>query len=577
LLRPAGFFAGVLGLALLAWGLGGIGLFQEARAVVIAVLLAMVSWTAWNARRLSQVDAQRRRAVAERRRSEDRFRTIFEQAPMGIGLLDSRTGRILEVNAKYSEILDQPREELASLDWMRITHPDDVQPDLDQMGRLLAGEISAFQLDKRLMRTDGSVIWVRLTVVPIQVETAATPHHLAMIEDITARKRAEEERQRLHGQILQAQKMESLGCLAGGVAHDMNNVLGAILGLASASVEEMAPDSLDRQAMATIIKAAERGGKVVKGLLSFARETPAEVRELNLNEILQEQARLLAHTTLSKVHLVLDLANDLRPIQGDTGSLTHALMNLCVNALDAMPDGGTLALRSRNTGPASVEVQVEDTGAGMSPEVLARAMDPFFTTKGMGKGTGLGLAMAYRTVKAHHGQMELRSQPGQGTCVTLEFPATEPVVRAPAAPEAAPPAAGPGGLQVLVVDDDELIQRSVGMLLDVLGHAPVIAVSGEQALQKIQAGLRPDLVILDMNMPGLGGKGTLPRLRALFPHLPVLLATGRVDQTALDLVESDPNTFLLAKPFSMQDLRVKIAAVARSGGRPVAGPPLPLG
>jgi len=168
--------------------------------------------------------------------------------------------------------------------------------------------------------------------------------------------------------------------------------------------------------------------------------------------------------------------------------------------------------------------------------------------------------MVYTTVKAHHGHMEIRSQPGQGTCVTVAFPASEPKGRTQPAAAGSCASSGQGCLQVLVVDDDELIQSSVGMLLHVLGHTSIIVGSGEEALAHIQAGLKPGLVVLDMNMPGLGGKGTLPRLRSLFPKLPVLLATGRVDQTALDLVASDGNTLLLAKPFTMQEMRVKIAA-----------------
>jgi CheY-like chemotaxis protein len=393
-----------------------------------------------------------------------------------------------------------------------------------------------------------------------------------MLEDITERRQAETEHQRLQTQFIQAQKMESLGSLAGGVAHDMNNVLGAILGLASAHAEDQAPGSPCRLALETIVKAAERGGKVVKGLLSFARNAPADEQELSMNEILQEEARLLARTTLFKVRLELDLASDLRPVLGDGGALALALMNLCINALDAMPEGGTVTLRTCNVEPAWVEVQVEDTGVGMPQEVLEHAMDPFFTTKGLGKGTGLGLPMVYSTVKAHHGHMEIRSQPGLGTCVTLELPASEPKGPAQAPALGTSPGASQGGLQVLVVDDDELVQASMGILLHVLGHDATIVGSGEEALVRVQ-GLMPDLVILDMNMPGLGGKGTLPRLRSLFPSLPVLLATGRVDQAALDLVESDGNTILLAKPFTLQDMRAKIAGVTRNRRHPAAPGP----
>jgi CheY-like chemotaxis protein len=204
--------------------------------------------------------------------------------------------------------------------------------------------------------------------------------------------------------------------------------------------------------------------------------------------------------------------------------------------------------------PGWIEVRIEDTGTGMPPEVLDRAMDPFYTTKKQGQGTGLGLSMVYSTVKAHQGRVEILSEPGRGTCVLMHFQINESVT-ALAEPTADGPSASAGEAKhVLVVDDDELIQASMGALLNALGHRVTTLASGEEALAALGAGLQPDVVILDLNMPGLGGSGTLPLLRALRPALPVLLATGRADQSALDLIASDPRTTLLGKPFTMQDL-----------------------
>jgi len=380
---------------------------------------------------------------------------------------------------------------------------------------------------------------------------------LAIVRDITERKRAEEERRRLQARLNQAQKMESLGSLAGGVAHDMNNVLGAILALATTYIETQPAGSPVQRAFGTIIKAAERGGKMLKGLLNFVRQTPAEERELDLNAILQDEVHLLERTTLAKVRLELDLAEGLPPIRGDAGDLANALMNLCLNAVDAMPEHGTLSLRTRCLGLDWIEVQVEDTGCGMAKEVLEQALNPFFTTKPEGKGTGLGLSMVYGTVKAHRGQMEIQSEPGQGTLVRMRFPVWEAGARVePSAPEA-----GFRALSVLLVDDDELIRSSLQALLEALGHSARAMASGEDALLSLEAGLPADVVILDLNMPGLGGAGTLPRLRALRPELPVLLATGRADRTALDLVEAHPQVTLLSKPFTMKELQRQLEAL----------------
>ena len=240
-------------------------------------------------------------------------------------------------------------------------------------------------------------------------------------------------------------------------------------------------------------------------------------------------------------------------------------MNLCVNAVDAMGDGGTLTFRTRNLGADQIEVTVEDDGSGMSEEVLGRAMDPFFTTKAIGKGTGLGLALVFSTVNAHGGHLTLQSQPGLGTRVVMTFPATAPQAREPGQAAGVRREAKGRALHVLLVDDDELIQVSTGMLVETLGHSVTPALSGEAALGLLAEGLPAEAVILDMNMPGLGGKGTLPRLRERYPDLPVILATGRADQEALDLVASHRNVTLLSKPFSFEELREILEQVAGRG------------
>jgi two-component system cell cycle sensor histidine kinase/response regulator CckA len=278
-------------------------------------------------------------------------------------------------------------------------------------------------------------------------------------------------------------------------------------------------------------------------------------QELDMNAVLQEEVRLLERTALSKVHLAMDLVSDLRTVRGDASALTNAFMNLSLNAVDAMTEEGTLTLRTRNIGTDWIEVQVEDTGCGMSEEILEKALDPFFTTKPEGKGTGLGLSTVYSTVKAHRGRMEILSKPGQGTLVKMRFPTCEPVAQIPER-IVEPCSVSPSkGLDVLLVDDDELIRSSLQALLKVLGHRVTSVSSGEEALASLAADFQPDVVILDMNMPGLGGSGTLPRLRVLRPTVPVLLATGRADQTALDLVEAYPKVTLLPKPFGLKELK----------------------
>jgi len=382
------------------------------------------------------------------------------------------------------------------------------------------------------------------------------------LQDITERKRAETEGARLQDQLLQANRMESLGSLAGGVAHDMNNVLAAILSLATVHLEIQVPGSPVHQAFEIISQAATRGGAMMKRLLGFARTSPVEVLDLDMNALVRAEIALLERTTLYKVTLAIDLAEGLRPIRGDPAALSNALMNLCVNAVDAMPGSGTLTLRTRNLGLDWIEVRVSDTGTGMPKEILAKALDPYFTTKDVGKGTGLGLPLAYSTVRAHGGELEILSRPGVGTRVKMRFPACTPAAPIPVPGAGLAPGPDAPSMAILLVDDDELVRASTGTILEFLGHTTTLAPSGEKALAEIGAGYRPDLVILDMNMPGLGGSGTLPRLRTLLPEVPVLLATGRADQAALELILAHPHVTLLSKPYSLDALRTRLKAAA---------------
>jgi len=481
---------------------------------------------------------------------------VIDNNPLSIQILDSE-GRTIRTNPAFFKLfgaIPPPAYSMFSDPTLAAQGLSSVF-DLIRAGEVVYFPETTYNVHDLFPEFPDRPVWIRALGFPILGEDGRPERFVLVHEDISQRRKAEAENAKLQAQLLQAQKMEGLGSLAGGIAHDMNNVLGAILGMASANIAAQPVGSSVYRAFDTIAQAAIRGGKMVKSLLNFAHQSPTEERELDMNAILREEVELLERTTLAKIRLEMDLASDLRPILGDASALTNAFMNLCVNAVDAMPDNGTLTLRTRNVDTDWIEVLVEDTGTGMPREVLEKAMDPFFTTKGVGKGTGLGLSMVYSTVKAHRGQIEIQSEPGQGTRVRMRFPACEPLVR-PSEPAVEPPTATAHGmLDVLLVDDDELIQSTLQEVLGILGHSVTAALSGEEALAKLEAGFQPDAVILDMNMPGLGGAGTLPRLRALRPTLPVLLATGRADEAALDLIQAHQHVTLMSKPFSMKELK----------------------
>lgn len=353
--------------------------------------------------------------------SELKFATAFMASPDALAIGRLSDGRLLQVNEGFTQLFGWSQEEAQGRSilpadlglWARVDDWDGLLARVRAEGRV--SEVEAV-----LRRRDDTFFLGLLSAAPMDLQGEGCI--LLMARDVTERRRAEEEKARLQAELVQMQKMESLGSLAGGVAHDMNNLLGAILGLASARMETEPAESPAYRAFSTITRAAQRGGELVKSLLSFARRSPGVAEELDLNRIVEEQVQLLERTTLARADLRMHLDANLPSIQGDAGALAHAIMNLCVNALEAMPEGGTLALGTRRAGVGWVELFVEDSGHGMAPEILERAADPFFTTKPPGKGTGLGLAMVFSTVQAHGGRMEISSRPGEGTHVLVQLP-----------------------------------------------------------------------------------------------------------------------------------------------------------
>ena len=368
---------------------------------------------------------RREEAEAALRQQKAEFETIFNLIPSGICYKDT-SHRYIRVNDAACEHLGLTREQVEGRTTGEL-FPDSAEVLCRDDREVIATVRAKRGILQRLQTASGDLRQFRGTKVPVLDAHGEVSGLIAIMEDITEQQRIEANQRTLEEQLQQSQKMQSLGQLAGGIAHDMNNVLGAILGLASAHRLDGHESAATGQAFDTISKAAVRGGKMVKRLLSFARQNPAEVRELDLNAVLREEVELLEGTLLSRINLEVDLEPGLRTIRGDASSLANALLNLCVNAGDAMPENGTLSLRTRNLADGWVELQVEDTGSGMTDAVLAKALDPFFTTKPQGKGTGLGLSMVYGTVQAHGGKLDIQSRPGVGTRVSLRFPAGQTV------------------------------------------------------------------------------------------------------------------------------------------------------
>jgi PAS domain S-box-containing protein len=496
----------------------------------------------------------RRRLVEERlRASEEKFTRAFHNSPMLASMSRLEDGLIIEVNDEYCERLGYRREEILGRTSVELGIFR-----AEERARLVAAlerEPRVQGLELTVQARDGHSFPCLFFAQTIQV--GGERLLLVTALDIQERKRAEDLQRKLDAEHQQMQKLDSLGSLASGVAHDMNNVLAAIQAVSEILRQSQGADPGAARHLDLIDTAAARGRDLVKGLTQFARKELKEPEPLDLNQLLAEEVRLLSRTTLQKVRLVLDLEEGLPPVLGERSTLAGALMNLCVNAVDAMPEGGTLTLRSRSRPGSMAEIQVEDDGAGMSEEIQARALEPFFTTKPVGKGTGLGLSMANATCKAHGGGLTLRSAPGRGTVVALLLPAAAGGA-APARPDPAPAPARPR--RILLVDDDPLIQESVPELLATMGHQVAVAPGGREAMDRLAADPF-DLVILDSNMPGWNGAETLRAIRRLQPRLPVILATGYLDPATEALVARDGRTWSLLKPFSRASLGQKLAEV----------------
>ncbi|HEX9053238.1 MAG TPA: ATP-binding protein, partial [Anaeromyxobacter sp.] len=325
----------------------------------------------------------------------------------------------------------------------------------------------------------------------------------------------------------QSQKLEAIGLLAGGVAHDFNNLLVGILGYADVLAEEAAPGSAQAEAARTISQAAQRAAALTRQLLAVARLGRHRQEPVDLHAVVREVAALLARTLDKSIRLEVRLDASAHTVRGDAGQLQQVILNLAVNARDAMPEGGTLAIATAQgaagAGAGRILLTVSDTGVGIPKEHLERIFEPFFTTKGEGRGTGLGLATAYGIVKAHGGTLGVESELGAGARFTVSLPARE---GAPGAPAETPAPSPRGRGVVLVVDDEEVVRRAVGQMLASLGFEPALVGGGREALEWLDRSPRPAAILLDLAMPGMDGRACFLEMQARHPGQRVVLSSG---------------------------------------------------
>lgn len=529
---------------------------------VITLVLASHRAQVTAANQQLRLDIARREQIeAQLRDTESSFRYLFEKNPNPMWVFDRETLEILEVNDAAVKHYGYPREEFRR---MRITElrPAEEVPRLEEFLRRRGTGLSASGEWQHLTK-DGRRIDVEISGYTLEFQHR--PATLVVARDITDSKRAE-------ARLLEGQKMEAVGQLTGGLAHDFNNILTVVLGNAEMLEIALADDGRLRPLAEMITQSAQRGAELTHRLLAFARQQPLNPEIVDVNSLVRGLQDLLRRTLGEHVEIRLECGRGMWKAMVDAGQLESALLNLAINARDAMPQGGKLVIETRNVvldehyaaQHANVQageyvlLAVSDSGGGIAPDDLERVLEPFYTTKEKGKGTGLGLAMVYGFAKQSNGHLKLYSELGAGTTVNLYLPRAvgddEPTSRQPRT------SVTQGGTEtVLLVEDDALVRSYAETQLAALGYQVVSAGDGPEALEIIRKQQDIDLLFTDVIMPGgLNGRELAEAARAIRPELKVLFTSGYTENAIVHHGRLDPGVTLLGKPYRRSELAAKV-------------------
>ncbi|MCM0082940.1 transporter substrate-binding domain-containing protein [Geomonas sp. Red32] len=523
------------------------------------------------ARQLEDELAERQRAeelltdqAAVLRESESRFRTMFDASSDAIIIHGADSGAIVDVNRTMCEMYGYSHDEVLTLTAGALsagTSPYSEDEAIAFIKRAALGEQPEFPWHARA--ADGRLFWVEVRMRRVQLGNDRCV--LATVTDVTHRKSLEE-------QLQQSLKMESIGRLAGGVAHDFNNMLCVILGRAELSKLRLSPEDPLWGAFDQIVKAAERSSQVTRQLLAFSRKQPIAPKPVNLNALIVEHRKNLGRLIGEDIRFVLQAGEGLWNVLIDPVQIDQILMNLSVNARDAMPQGGTLAIETANVtimgdrqeggapGPGDyVRLTVADTGVGMDSETRDRIFEPFFTTKEIGKGTGLGLSTVYGIVAQNDGVIQCESTPGAGTVFTVYLPRLKGESGGEDA-SAAGQAHGSG--TILLVEDEEMLLITTTGMLEEMGYTVLQAASPQQAIALCERGTRVDLVLTDVVMPGMNGEEMVARIRRVWPECPVLFMSGYT-RSFLEREHRGEmaGVNFIAKPFDIKQLNDAVSAL----------------
>jgi len=504
--------------------------------------------------------------------SEERFRTLTTLAPIGIYLTDSK-GSCIYVNSRWCEIAGMDLSEAAGEGWIRGIHPEDRETVISKWKETVESA-GRWELEYRFQTPDNQISWVYGLATPLLDEAGRVVRYVGINMDITERKQSEEEKEKLQAQLLQAQKMEAIGHLAGGVAHDFNNILSAIVGYAHVTLMKMKKDDPLRNNIDQILASSERAGNLTKSLLAFSRKQVMQMTRINISDVVLGMTRILDRIIGEDIYLKVNTADHGLMVSADVHQIEQVLMNLATNARDAMPEGGTLTVttdefeiddeyvRMHHEGQAGkyAVLTVSDTGTGMDEKTKEYIFDPFFTTKEVGKGTGLGLAMIYGTIKQHNGFINFYSEPGKGTTFRIYLPlsVSEGIVTENSTADSIPS----GTETVLLVEDDEAVRSATKGLLKAFGYTVLEAGDATQAVDIYMTNKEIiQLVITDMIMPGRSGKELHNELVKITGDIKMLFVSGYPADMLAKKEIADNEINFISKPFKPDMLLRKVREV----------------
>jgi PAS domain S-box-containing protein len=507
-----------------------------------------------------------REAENELRQSKQRFERALQGSYAGLWEWNIDADEVWYA-PRFKELLGYGDKEFPNAfdTWLKAIHADDAQAMLAALRRHLDKD-EPFDVEHRLQTKSGEYRWFQSRGVAIRCPNGKPYLMAGSLQDIHLRKQAQEHLRERDEQLRQAQKMEAVGTLAGGIAHEFNNLVQAILGYTQYAMEDL-PESDERYSdLQQVLKASRRAASLTKQLLGFSRRQVLEFACANLNGLVRDHLKLIRPLIGENISIDLELDEDIEMVEVDAGQFQQLLMNLCINARDAMPSGGQLFIKTSRVNANGggdlptelspgryVLITVRDTGSGIPDDVLAHVFEPFFTTKDVGKGTGLGLAMAYGIVQQHRGAIHFDSAVGVGTSVKIYLPATD--VLGPCADELDAYEILRGSETILIAEDEPLVRDLAVRVLEGAGYKILTASDGEEAVRVFQQNIDSiSLVLLDVVMPLLSGHDVLKRIRMFRPDIQVVFCSGYDPDIPVNRLLSDESLPYLEKPFEPNTL-----------------------